>query len=40
MVSHYRAGNLWSAGGISDQPNVYLDAMQLIQTWSEKLKPQ
>jgi len=30
FYSHYKAGHLLVAGGISDQPALYLDAMQLI----------
>jgi hypothetical protein len=30
LFKHYRAGLLWAAGGISDQPAIYLEVMRLI----------
>lgn len=40
LFAHYREGNLWTAGGISNQPQIYLEAMNLIQYWSRKLQEQ
>lgn len=37
LFRHYKNGNLWVGGGVSDQPYVYLEAMQIISHWSEKL---
>lgn len=31
LFRHYRAGHLCFAGGVADQPVVYLDAMQIIE---------
>ncbi|MFS1525316.1 hypothetical protein ACL7TT_14595 [Microbulbifer sp. 2304DJ12-6] len=31
LHQHYRAGHLYVAGGIADQPNVYLEAMAVIE---------
>ncbi len=30
---HYMAGNLAVAGGVTDQPGAYLDAMAIITEW-------
>jgi hypothetical protein len=30
LYMHYQAGHLFSAGGVSDQPALYLAAMRLI----------
>ncbi|GAB2507104.1 hypothetical protein GCM10008940_06270 [Microbulbifer agarilyticus] len=30
LHQHYRAGHLFSAGGVGDQPAYYLDAMATI----------
>jgi len=30
-LPHYRNGNLWVAGGISDQPVIYLEAMATLE---------
>ena len=30
LYSHYKAGHLLAAGGLSDQPALYLDAMRVI----------
>lgn len=30
---HYLQGNLAVAGGVSEQPGIYLDAMNLITEW-------
>lgn len=39
LLAHYRNGSLWNAGGISDQPQVYLEAMQTLDYWSKQLAP-
>lgn len=31
LFSHYRAGHLYQAGGVRDQPARYLQAMQFIE---------
>jgi len=31
LFRHYRAGHLYQSGGISDQPAIYLAAMQTIE---------
>lgn len=31
LHAHYRAGHLWAAGGVGDQPNYYLEAMAAIE---------
>ena len=33
---HYLRGNLALAGGVCDQPGVYLDAMALITEWMQR----
>jgi len=33
---HYKNGVLWKAGGISDQPAIYLRAMELIGSRLQK----
>ena len=30
LFGHYKAGHLMNAGGISDQPALYMDAMRVI----------
>ncbi|WP_444919313.1 hypothetical protein ACJJID_00260 (plasmid) [Microbulbifer sp. CnH-101-G] len=30
LYGHYRRGHLYSGGGISEQPRIYLEAMALI----------
>lgn len=30
LYQHYEKGVLWKLGGISDQPAIYLQAMELI----------
>jgi len=30
LYLHYKNGILWNSGGISDQPAIYLQAMELI----------
>lgn len=30
LYGHYKAGHLYCAGGIGDQPNYYLEAMSVI----------
>ena len=30
LYLHYEKGVLWQAGGISDQPAIYLHAMEII----------
>lgn len=32
---HYQNGNLAVAGGVTDQPGLYLDAMQVIGSWKK-----
>lgn len=36
LYRHYKAGHLLNAGGISDQPQVYLNAMQIIEAALDK----
>lgn len=36
LFGHYRNGFLWVAGGISDQPDLYLESMKLIDAWVSK----
>lgn len=36
MYRHYQAGHLWAAGGVSDQPELYLQVMGLIDLWVAK----
>lgn len=31
LHGHYKAGHLFQSGGISDQPNLYLEAMAEIE---------
>jgi hypothetical protein len=31
LYSHYAAGHLYEAGGVSDQPAIYMQVMRLIQ---------
>lgn len=31
LYGHYKAGQLFTAGGIADQPALYLDAMEIIE---------
>lgn len=38
IYRHYKAGHLWNAGGSSEQPAVYLDAMTIINHWADKLQ--
>ena len=33
LHKHYIAGNLAVAGGVTDQPGVYLEAMAIITEW-------
>lgn len=37
VYGQYKTGNLWSAGGVRDQSAIYLDLMDLIATWVNKL---
>jgi hypothetical protein len=37
LYAHYQNRILWCAGGISDQPAVYEEAMTLIHQWAKKL---
>jgi len=37
LFSHYKAGHLWCAGGVADQPAVYLEIMQTLTFWVDKL---
>ena len=30
LWNHYKAGHLWRAGGIEDQPNRYLEAIEIL----------
>mgnify|MGYP001066342807 CR=1 FL=1 len=39
IVQHYLNGHLWSEGGVSQQPAIYLEMMRLITYWAEELKP-
>jgi len=32
LHKHYLKGNLWAAGGVSDQPAVYLQIMELFDS--------
>jgi hypothetical protein len=34
----YSDGHLWTGDGISDQPSVYLDAMQFIQSMVSRVQ--
>jgi hypothetical protein len=36
LFRHYKAGHLLNAGGISDQPELYLNAMQIIEAALDK----
>lgn len=37
LLQHYRAGHLWTGGGISEQPQIYLDVMKTLEHWVDKL---
>jgi len=39
LLTHYRAGHLWAGGGVSDQPQIYLDIMKTLEYWADKLSP-
>lgn len=30
LYGHYKAGHLWQAGGIADQPHLYIESMRVI----------
>jgi hypothetical protein len=36
MYRHYKNGILLNSGGLDDQPAIYLDAMELIDSMVEK----
>lgn len=36
---HYRAGHLWQAGGIGDQPHYYNEAMAAIEALADDTLP-
>jgi len=38
LYKHYQNGHLWDAGGLSEQPAIFLDLMSLIDQWVGKLR--
>jgi len=38
LYGHYKKGLLPFRGGAMEQPNCYLDAMQVIETWLAKIE--
>ena len=37
LYNHYKNGLLPQAGGICDQPNLYLEAMEMLETTFNRL---
>jgi len=37
LFRYYRDGHLWNAGGVADQPALYLEMMKTISYWSDHL---
>lgn len=36
LVGPYRNGVLWTRGGLSDQPQIYLEAVRLLIYWVDE----
>jgi len=37
LIQPYRNGVLWTGGGYAEQPAIYLDVVQTLVTWVDKL---